>query len=410
MKITKERSAQIRLDLLDSTAAEISRVGFASITMAQIAANCDVAVSTITNRFRDKFELIEALVAELIEPGLGFQLDEQSQAFWSGDPDLPIFNFEAMGVITELALAAIHTSQLRPIVGNFLTSRSEAAAAFRDEAIVNGHARQGLDPSGQLQFQLATVMGHYIATLTAPEPPDVLDQIFTLIRLTLLDVPLDAPLPSYTPRKFPQPDELPGLENPLDEVGRNLVESARTTFSAHGYEGSNLQEIARITGYTTGSIYARFDGKADLMRALILESLGPTSLSTFSAWRDLIDSLGRLDESSLGAYVDRLNADTLAEERALRLVARTAARREPAIAEIVRPLQDIHMALLTDVLSAQITSGILRSDLNPEALAWWCVSFPAAIALLSDVFPTDERIDWMSIFSVTTRALLTQPG
>lgn len=409
MKITKERSAEIRLDLLNSTASELRRVGFASITMAQIAANCDVAVTTINNRFRDKFELIDALVAELIEPGLGHQLDVQSQAFWSGDPELPVFDFEQLGVVTELALAAIHTPELRPIVGNFLIARSDAAAQFRDDAMVNGRARLGLDPAGQLQFQLATILGHYIATLTAPAPPHVLDQISTLIRLSLLEVPLDQPLPRHTPRKFPQAGPLPELENPLDQVGKTLVESARTMFSAHGYEGANLQEIARATGCTTGSIYARFDGKADLMRALILESLGPNSLSTFSSWRDLIDSLGRLDDTSLGAYVDRLNADTLAEERALRLSARSAARLEPSIAEIVRPLQDIHMSLLTEVLAGQIASGILRSDLNPEALAWWCVSFPAAIALLSDVFPTQERIDWMSIFKVATRALLTQP-
>ena len=409
MKITKERSAEIRLELLNSTASELRRVGFASITMAQIAANCDVAVSTINNRFRDKFELIEALVSEVIEAGLGLQLDTQSQEFWSGDPRLPEVDFEQLGVITELALGAIHTAELRPIVGNFLAARTDAAAIFRDDAMSAGRARTGFDPAGQLQFQLATIIGHYIATLISPAPPHVLDQISTLIRLTLLDLPLDAPLPPYTPRKVPSADAFPEIENPLDEVGKTLVESARTMFSTYGYEGANLQEIARTTGYTTGSIYARFEGKADLMRALVLESLGPNSLSTFNAWRDLIDSLGRLDESSLGAYVDRLNADTLAEERALRLVARTAARREPAIAEVVRPLQDVHMVLLTDVLSNNVASSVLRSDLNPEALAWWCVSFPAAIALLSDLFPTEGRIDWMSIFTVTTRALLTQP-
>jgi len=409
MKISKERSAEIRRELLDSTAKEILQVGFSSITMAQIASNCDIAVSTITNRFRDKFELIDALVAEVIEPELGQQFDAQTRAFWSGETQLPTFNQDQMGVISELTLAATHTPQLRPIIGPFLTARATAGALARDEAAAVGLARPELDPNGQLFFQLATSIGHYIASLTSTAPQNVRVQINELIRLTLLDLPLASGLsPSNvrTPRAVPA---LPERSEPLDEVGKTLIDSARTTFSKQGYEGSNLQEIARATGHTTGAIYSRFTGKADLMRTLVLESVAPSSLSSFNATRSLIESLGSLTDESLGNYLARLNSDSLAEERALRLVARDAARRESAIAEVVGPLQDIHLALLADVFRNHIESGLLRADLDPESLAWWMVSFPVAVNLLGDVFPESHPIDWLSLLTVTNRALMTHP-
>lgn len=408
MKITKERSAEIRRELLESTAREILQVGFSSITMAQIAGNCDVAVSTINNRFRDKFELIDALVTEVIEPELGQQFDAQTRALWSGEPILPAFNDEQMGVISELALAATHTPELRPIVGTFLTARATAGALARDGAAVAGLARPGLDPNGQLFFQLATSIGHYIASLTSTAPQNARVQINELIRITLLDLPLSSELSAQKARKPRVVPELPQRSESLDEVGKILIDSARTTFSNQGYEGSNLQEIARATGHTTGAIYSRFTGKADLMRTLVLESVAPNSLSSFNATRSLIESLGSLNDESLGNYVARLNSDSLAEERALRLVARDAARRESEIAEVLGPLQDIHLALLADVFRNQIESGLLRDDLDPESLAWWMVSFPVAVNLLGDVFPESQPIDWMSVLTVTNRALLTQ--
>ena len=143
------------------------------------------------------------------------------------------------------------------------------------------------------------------------------------------------------------------------------------------------------------------------MRTLVLESVAPNSLSSFNATRSLIESLGSLNDESLGNYVARLNSDSLAEERALRLVARDAARRESEIAEVLGPLQDIHLALLADVFRNQIESGLLRDDLDPESLAWWMVSFPVAVNLLGDVFPESQPIDWMSVLTITNRALLT---
>jgi len=410
MKITKERSGQIRIELLRSAANEINRVGFASITMAQVAANYNVTVSTINNRFRNKFELVDALVTELLEPTLGVQLDERAEAFWSGKPPTPDPDKQQLMVLSELVLGAVHSPDLRPIVEVFLDKRAETASKFRDQAVASKRARPGLDPHAQLTYELATFIGHSISTLVSPPPPRALDQIEALIQLTLLDLPATQALPTIPPADPRTPSELPTLDQPLDAVGQALVDSTRTIFAQQGYEGSNLQEIARATGHTTGTIYARFAGKAELMRVIVLESVAPASLSAFNATRDLIESLGKLDDSSLGKYVARLNAESTKEQRALRLVARDAARREPVVAEIVGPLQDIHIALLADVFRKNQAAGQLRNDLDPEALAWWIVCFPVGVNLLSDVFPATLSIDWTSVLRVTSKIIQTSPA
>lgn len=411
MKITKERSAEIRRELLNSTASEIRRVGFASITMAQVAANCDVSASTITNRFRNKFELVQALVTERIEPQLGEQLAIRSQAFWAGEYPVPNVDDDQLGLISELVLGAVHTPQLRPIISTFLSNRSKVAGVFRDEAVIAGRARGGVDHAGQLVMQMATLIGHSIASLTSEPTPNVLDQITSLTQVTLLDLPFSQPLPAFKKRPLRKAPKLPDLEFDLDETGRLLLNSARAAFIANGYERSNLQEIARNDGLTTGSIYARFAGKADLMRSLMIESIAPESLSATETTARLMSTVGPGAESTLGAYVrHRLGDSPLDRHYTFGLVARDAARREPLVAEILKPVQDIHFVLLADIIRDQQASGSIRSDLDAEALAWWMMCFPIGVNLLGNLFPASRGIDWNSILRFTTQALETEPA
>ena len=59
------------------------------------------------------------------------------------------------------------------------------------------------------------------------------------------------------------------VEHELDLVRQRLVEAAAEVFSERGYDGAGVQEIARRAGLTTGAIYGRFTGKAELLREAI---------------------------------------------------------------------------------------------------------------------------------------------
>jgi AcrR family transcriptional regulator len=48
-----------------------------------------------------------------------------------------------------------------------------------------------------------------------------------------------------------------------------LITSARIVFARQGFHRALLEEIAEEAGYSTGAIYAHFDGKEDLFLAVL---------------------------------------------------------------------------------------------------------------------------------------------
>ena len=56
---------------------------------------------------------------------------------------------------------------------------------------------------------------------------------------------------------------------PADELGDRLLSAAAEVFAERGYDGAGVAQIARRAGVTTGAIYSRFAGKADLLAAAL---------------------------------------------------------------------------------------------------------------------------------------------
>ena len=54
-----------------------------------------------------------------------------------------------------------------------------------------------------------------------------------------------------------------------DPTRDRLLTAAAEVFAEKGYDGAGVQEIARRAGFTTGAIYGRFRGKAELLLAAI---------------------------------------------------------------------------------------------------------------------------------------------
>ena len=55
----------------------------------------------------------------------------------------------------------------------------------------------------------------------------------------------------------------------IDDTTERLVTAAAQVFAERGYDGAGVQEIARRAGLTTGAIYSRFSGKAELLAEAI---------------------------------------------------------------------------------------------------------------------------------------------
>src|SRR5205814_10015529 len=58
-------------------------------------------------------------------------------------------------------------------------------------------------------------------------------------------------------------------EPTVDLTRERLIEAAAQVFAEKGYDRAGVQEISRRAGLTTGAIYGRFAGKAELLQAAI---------------------------------------------------------------------------------------------------------------------------------------------
>jgi AcrR family transcriptional regulator len=63
-------------------------------------------------------------------------------------------------------------------------------------------------------------------------------------------------------------------EKHAEATRKALLRAARTLFARHGYEGTGIDQIATLAGATRGAVYHHFEGKRELMRAVLDDMLG----------------------------------------------------------------------------------------------------------------------------------------
>src|SRR5215510_947986 len=59
------------------------------------------------------------------------------------------------------------------------------------------------------------------------------------------------------------------VEGTDDPIRAKLIAAAAEVFAERGYDRAGVAEIARRAGVTTGAIYSRYAGKAELLAAAI---------------------------------------------------------------------------------------------------------------------------------------------
>jgi AcrR family transcriptional regulator len=152
-----------------------------------------------------------------------------------------------------------------------------------------------------------------------------------------------------------------------DPIRERLIAAAAEVFAEKGYEGAGVAEIARRAGYTTGAIYGRFSGKAELLLAAI-EAHQDSELDTlFNEHRfegKVTDIL-----TTVGAH---LVTDELGPNSALLLEAFMAARRDPEMRRRVRESLDLRRDKLAELIAEAKATGAIDPGLDTEALVRFC--------------------------------------
>lgn len=158
----------------------------------------------------------------------------------------------------------------------------------------------------------------------------------------------------------------------LDPISARLVAAAAEVFAEKGYDGAGVAEIARRAGLTTGAIYSRYSGKAELLAEAIRHHT-----------RDEFDRLfaehafeGRATDilHTVGAH---LVTRTPEASQALLLEAFVAARRDPEVAGLLRDHLLERASRLGDLVDASKAAGLVDPDLDTEAI----VQFAHAVGL-----------------------------
>ena len=156
-----------------------------------------------------------------------------------------------------------------------------------------------------------------------------------------------------------------------DATRDRLLDAAAAVFAEKGYDRAGVQEIARRAGLTTGAIYGRFTGKADLLQAAIESHTTDELDDLFAQHRfeghasDILRTVG-----SHLVMDDCPDADHA--EGALLLEAFVAARRDPEVRLQLGRLIEDRASVLSELVEEAKLDGSIDRDLDTKSLVLFC--------------------------------------
>ena len=152
-----------------------------------------------------------------------------------------------------------------------------------------------------------------------------------------------------------------------DPIREKLIVAAAVVFAEKGYDGAGVAEIARRAGYTTGAIYGRFTGKAQLL----LAAIGARSENELDQLFNEHRFEGKVTDilTTVGSH---LVTDEMGPESALLLEAFVAARRDPEVRLLMQGLLDLRSDRLADLVTEAQATGAIDPALDTEAVVRFC--------------------------------------
>lgn len=157
-----------------------------------------------------------------------------------------------------------------------------------------------------------------------------------------------------------------------DDTASRLVQAAAEVFAERGYDKAGVAEIARRAGLTTGAIYSRFSGKAELLAEAIRTCTSDEFDRLFSQHR----FQGRATDllATVGAH---LVTREPTPGQAILLEAFVAARRDPEVAEVLRQHLTSRAERLADMVEDSKANGLVDPAVSTDAV----VHFAHAVGL-----------------------------
>jgi AcrR family transcriptional regulator len=163
-------------------------------------------------------------------------------------------------------------------------------------------------------------------------------------------------------------DDVTSVSETVDDPTRDrLLTAAAEVFAEKGYDRAGVQEIARRAGFTTGAIYGRFRGKADLLLAAIASQSHDEFEELFAEYQTKDQALDILHTVGSHLVIDEFDSG-----QALLLEAFVAARREPELAAMLREVITEQSDELNMLIEEAKRAGTLDSDLDSFSVVRFC--------------------------------------
>ncbi len=170
-----------------------------------------------------------------------------------------------------------------------------------------------------------------------------------------------------------------------------LLEAAIAVFGERGYDRAGVAEMARRAGLTTGAIYSRYSGKAELLVDALDAPMAEHLQSLIAATRpdgpidtlavlgnDLIDDQGDCDAVFLEAVV--------------------AARREADLASMLRRRLDDEQRRLADLVDSAKAEGAFEEALDTHAVLTFIQALGVGFTVLRMLdAPMPAADDWREV-------------
>lgn len=190
----------------------------------------------------------------------------------------------------------------------------------------------------------------------------------------------------------------------IDDPTRDrLLAAAAGVFAEKGYEGAGVQEIARRAGFTTGAIYGRFEGKAELLLAA-MES------NSHDEFQHLFAEHEAGEQAIVGTVGSHLVVDEFDSGQAMLLEAFVAGRRDPEVAEMLRRLVDERTAALHKHVDEAKAAGEVDAHLDTLAIVRFCQAVALGYLLFGAIDvdrPTPEA--WQALIERVVAAAAPCP-
>ena len=180
-----------------------------------------------------------------------------------------------------------------------------------------------------------------------------------------------------------------------------LLDAAAQVFVECGYERCTVADIARRANVTVGAIYSNFRGKADIL----LEVMRMRLKQQTETVRDYVRATPDVNQAFLALSRDR-GAPGRQETRALLLEIFAAARRDPAVREVVAELMLGMVRFMTSRIKAAQEGGLVDAKVHAPSLAWLYL-IPAAGETYAEAagleLPPEDQ--WLALLERVVQAI-----